>query len=98
MNYVLTFRVEARDELEAAYNWYEDQEAKLGEDFLNCVDSTLDRIEQQPEIYRVVFKDFRRAVIHRFPYVIYYRVISSRIIVIAIVHGKRDPKIWQSRQ
>ncbi len=46
MEYVLTFRAEARDEMENAYNWYEDQKAKLGEDFLDCVDSTLDRIEK----------------------------------------------------
>ena len=101
----MTFRAEARDEMENAYNWYEDQKAKLGEDFLDCVDnfldcvdSTLDRIEQRPESYPCCFQDFRRAMIHRFPYVIYYRIISSRIIVIAIVHGKRDPKIWQSRK
>ena len=25
MDYVLTFRAEARDEMEDAYNWYEDQ-------------------------------------------------------------------------
>ncbi len=98
MEYVLTFRAEARDEMEDAFNWYEDQKATLGEDFLACVDTTLDLIEQRPESYRVVFQDFRRAVIHRFPYVIYYRIISSRIIVIAVVHGKRDPKIWQARK
>ena len=98
MEYVLTFRAEARDEMENAYNWYEDQKAKLGEDFLACVDTTLDRIEQRPESYPCCFQDFRRAVIHWFPYVIYYRIIDRRIIVIAVVHGKRDPKIWQSRK
>jgi plasmid stabilization system protein ParE len=97
MNYVLTFQAEARDELEEAYNWYEDQEAKLGEDFLDRVDHVLDRIEQRPESYMVLFQDFRRAVISRFPYVIYYRIVSSRVIVIAVVHGKRDPRTWQSR-
>jgi hypothetical protein len=63
MDYVLTFRAEARDEMEDAYNWYEDQKATLGEDFLACVDTMLDRIEQRPEAYRVVSQDFRRAVI-----------------------------------
>ena len=58
MEYVLTFRAEARDEMEDAYNWYEDQKAKLGEDFLTCVDSTLDRIEQQPESYPCCFPGF----------------------------------------
>ncbi len=97
MNYVLDYRAEARVELEDAYNWYEDQEEGLGEAFLDSVDGSLDRIEQRPESCAVVLKDIRRVVVKRFPYVIYYRVISSRVIVIAVFHGKRNPKQLRSR-
>lgn len=50
-----------------------------------------------PESYAVVYSDIRRAVLQRFPYAIYYRIVSSRIIVIAIFHGRRNPKTWQKR-
>ncbi|WP_375470024.1 hypothetical protein [uncultured Nostoc sp.] len=50
-----------------------------------------------PESYAVTYRDIRRAIIRRFPYAVYYRIISSRVIVTAIFHSRRDPKSWQTR-
>jgi plasmid stabilization system protein ParE len=97
MNYVLEFRPEVRKELDDAYHWYENQQTGLGEDFLNCIDNTLDFIHQMPESYPVLYRDVRRAVVKRFPYAIYYRIVSSRVIVTAIFHGQRDSKALQER-
>lgn len=97
MNYVLVFRPEVRKELDEAYSWYEGQELGLGDDFLEQVDEALDRICQMPESYPTVYRDVRRTVIRRFPYIIYYRIVSSRVIVTAVFHGRRNPKAWQTR-
>ncbi|MCC5641136.1 type II toxin-antitoxin system RelE/ParE family toxin [Nostoc sp. CHAB 5844] len=97
MDYVLVFRPEVREELDEAYSWYENQQTGLGDEFLECVDEILNRICQMPESYAVVYSDIQRAVLQRFPYAVYYRIVSSRIIVIAIFHGRRNPKTWQQR-
>lgn len=97
MDYVLVFRPEVREELDEAYSWYENQQAGLGDEFLDCVDEILNKICQMPESYAVVYKDVHRAILQRFPYAVYYRIISNRIIVIGIFHGRRDPKVWQIR-
>jgi plasmid stabilization system protein ParE len=97
MNYVLVFRQEIGEELKEIYTWYENQKLGLGDDFLGCVDHTLERICQMPESYPIVYRDIRRAMVRRFPYAVFYRVISSRIIVTAIFHGRRVPQSWQKR-
>lgn len=98
MKYVLVFRPEVRDDLSDAYDWYDErQQAGLGDDFIDCVDNLLNRICIMPESYAIVYRDVRRAVIKRFPYAVYYRVISSRVVVTAIFHGRRDLKSWRSR-
>lgn len=97
MNYVLVFRPEVRKELDEAYSWYESQELGLGDDFLEQVEETLDRICQMPEAYPAVYRDVRRSVMRRFPYIIYYRIVSSRVIITAVFHGHRNPKAWQTR-
>lgn len=97
MNYVLVFRPEVRQELKEAYNWYESQKLGLGDEFIDCVDEMLHRICLMPQSYVVVYRDVRRAVVQRFPYAVYYRIVSSRIIITAIFHGRRDPKSWQGR-
>jgi plasmid stabilization system protein ParE len=35
--------------------------------------------------------------VRRFPYSVYYVVEPSQIVVLAIFHGRRDPKQWRSR-
>lgn len=97
MNYVLVFRPEVRNELDEAYSWYESQELELGDDFLEQVDEALGRICPMPESYPTVYRDVRRAVVRRFPYIIYYRIVSSRVIVTAVFHGRRNPKVGQTR-
>ncbi len=97
MDYVLVFRPEIRDELDEAYNWYEQKKVGLGDEFLDCIDELLDRICLMPQSYPIVYRDVRRAIIKRFPYAIYYRLVSSRIIVTAIFHSHRNPKSWQRR-
>jgi plasmid stabilization system protein ParE len=97
MNYVLVFRPEVRKELDEAYSWYESQELGLGDNFLEQVDAALDRICQMPESYPAVYRDVRRAVIQRFPHIIYYRIVSSRVIVTAVFHRRRNPEAWQTR-
>ena len=97
MNYALVFRPEVREEVDEAYTWYESQQLGLGDEFLDCIDEMLDRICQMPESYPFVYRDVRRAVVRRFPYAVYYRIVSSRVIVTAIFHGRRDSTAWQTR-
>jgi plasmid stabilization system protein ParE len=44
-----------------------------------------------------VLGDVRRGKLRTFPYLIYYRVLSDRSEVIAVLHASRDPKGWQER-
>lgn len=97
MNLPIVFEPEVEAEVDEAYHWYERQCRGLGEGFLAAVRAALDRIQLNPEIHAVVYREVRRALVRRFPYAIYYRIEPDRIAVVAIHHGKRDPKRWQSR-
>jgi len=93
----LIYRVEVRDELDEAYAWYEDQRPGLGDEFLKDVQSRLDLIQANPELHAPIFRQVRRSLVKRFSSSIYYRVESSRIVVVAILHGRRDPERWRAR-
>ena len=97
MNLPIVFRLGARAEFDEAFDWYEQQQAGLGLDFLDCVADVLARIESMPKSYEMVFEDVRRAIVRRFPYSIFYRIETNQIVVLAVFHSKRDPKTWQSR-
>lgn len=93
----ILLRPEAEAEVEEAYRWYEQRREGLGAGLLLCVEEALEKISRDPEVYPVVHKDVRRTLIRRFPYGIFYIVEEQNIAVLAVFHGRRDPKQWQSR-
>jgi plasmid stabilization system protein ParE len=93
----MIIRPEAEADLVTARDWYERQRTGLGAAFLLCVEEVLERIDRTPEIYRVVYHDVRRALTRRFPYAVYYRVVSNDVVVLGTLHTRRDPREWQSR-
>ena len=98
MKQKLIIRPEAESDLQEAYTWYEDQSKGLGADFILCVDAALSLIQRSPELYVQVHKNIRRALTRRFPYGIFYIAEVDKIIVLAVLHVKRNPKHWQKRQ
>jgi plasmid stabilization system protein ParE len=88
---------EAQQDLEEAYSWYEERRPGLGEDFLGCVDVSIQIICRIPEIYSKVHEDYRRALIRRFPYVIFYEYTNKMVIVYSIFHTSQDPEKWRNR-
>jgi plasmid stabilization system protein ParE len=97
MTHKLILRPEAENELQDGFGWYELQVPGLGSQFLIAVDATINSIRRHPLQYPIVHKNIRRALIRRFPFQVLYVYDNDAIVVIAIFHGKRNPKSWQQR-
>jgi len=93
----LLLRPAAAADVEEAYRWYERQRVGLGEEFLAIVDATLRDIVASPATSAVIHRDTRRALLRRFPYAIFYRLLRRTVIVIACMHGRRNPQRWKGR-
>jgi plasmid stabilization system protein ParE len=90
-------RPAAAADVEDAFAWYERQRPGLGVDFRLELQAALDRVAEKPELYQMIRRDTRRALLRRFPYGVFYRVYPEAIVVVAVMHGRRDPRRWQSR-
>ena len=97
MKKALIIRPVAERDLAEAYGWYEAQVPGLGSDFLLSIDAALSSIQRTPEMYPIVHKNVRRCLVRRFPYGVFYVVEEGRIVVLGILHARRDPKTWQDR-
>lgn len=86
----LVVRAAAAADIEDAHGWYERARPGLGEEFLDAVTTALNRIRDNPVLYPVVHRDTRRALVPRFPYALFYRAESDRILVIACFHAKQE--------
>lgn len=97
MSLPVVFRAAARNEFEEAATWYDQRRPGLGEEFLREIDEAVLRAATHPERYPLVFADVRKAVARRFPYSVFFRVRSERLVILAVFHGRRDPTIWQHK-
>ena len=88
---------EARDEFDAATDWYEQQRPGLGTIFVDRVRDVFNRIAANPQMHGLVYQDVRKAVVQQFPYVVLYKEEAGEVIVIAVFHTARNPSIWQGR-
>jgi plasmid stabilization system protein ParE len=88
---------EAEQDSADAYDWYESQRIGLGDDFLGRVEACIQRICRMPETHAVVFEGYRRALVRRFPYAVFYEYAEDKVTVYAIYHTSRDPDKWRRR-
>jgi len=97
MKFNLKVRSCAEKDISDAVFWYEEQMKGLGTRFLFSVDTAIQSIQRNPNTYPKVYKEFRRILIQRFPFGIYYFIENNTIIVIAVYHEKRKPDDWMMR-
>ena len=88
---------EALQDLQQAYDWFEVCRVGLGEDFLTYVDACVQNICRMPELYPKVHEDYRRALVRRFPYAVFYEFTSGQVIIYSIFHTSQNPKKWRLR-
>jgi len=84
-------------DLERIEDWYDEQRPGLGREFRNAVDVTVARIADDPLAYPDRYRGARRALLRRFPYILWYRVLEGYVVVLACVHGRRDPGVVCAR-
>ena len=97
MSYTIEFKPEVYDDIKVAYDWYEEQRVGLGEDFLLTLEASYAKIIRVPKAYQILYKTVRRKLARRFPYGIFFTIDNERVIVIAIMHTKRDSSDWTER-
>ena len=93
----LTIAPEAEQDIEEAYAWYENRRSGLGEESLTCVEACIETIRRTPEIFTVVHENYRRGLVRRFPYAVFYEYVQGSVTVYAVFHTSRNPQKWRER-
>jgi toxin ParE1/3/4 len=93
----IRFRLEAAVDVEGARAWYDEQRVGLGDEFVEALEQAIELVSTFPDAFPEIANGHRRALLHRFPYSLYYRVERDVIDVLACLHGSRSPEAWRSR-
>ena len=91
------YHPDAEDEMIATAKYYEDQVNGLGIKFLNDLDETVDDIVKSPETWFTLEDDIQRHQFTHFPFAILYRIIDSKIRILAVMNLHQEPDYWKNR-
>jgi len=97
MTYNLLFLPEVEEDVIAGYVWYEGKSPGLGEEFLRIFYAFAGELPRNPLLYPKVYNEFRRRLLRRFPYAIYFMVENDQIVVFGLFHCARDPRTIQAK-
>jgi addiction module RelE/StbE family toxin len=97
MSLSVIFRPQAKADLEKIHQWYESQQPGLGEEFLRILEGKLEIVREHPQSSVIIYKNVRRIILAKFPYLVFYTITGSQIVVLAILHAFRDPANWPRR-
>lgn len=87
----------AKEDIRDAARWYNKQSQGLGKRFTSEVRDSIQFIKQNPTACSIRYDEVRTAVLRVFPFMIHYTVDEDNktVIVSAVLHTSRDPKVWE---
>lgn len=102
MTYILRLAPEVEEDALSGYIWYEAKSRGLGEEFLRMFYAAANEILWNPSLYPKVYRGFRRRLLRRFPYAVYFTMENDQIIIFGLFHCARNPQsmnvILQNRE
>ena len=87
----------ATAEATLAAEWYETQAIGLGAEFLRALDAVFAAVQREPERFARTSPTVRRALVRRFPYGVFFRERADRVVILGVIHARRDWRRWPSR-
>jgi plasmid stabilization system protein ParE len=88
---------EAELEIFEAALRYQRERARLGFRFEAQVDTVFARLLEDPFQFPAIEEGARRALVHDFPYGVFYTTDGDLIRVLAVLHLHRHPDTWKRR-
>jgi len=85
---------EALTDIQNASDWYNEQSYGLGTRFQKQVIKQVDKLNDTAELYKVRYGEVRCIVIKKFPFMVHFLIEDENVLILAILHTSRNPKIW----
>jgi plasmid stabilization system protein ParE len=80
---------------QAATDWYKERSKRAAEAFVDELAQTIQQILQHPARFASSDYGIRRAVLRKFPFLVFFRETDLSVEVVAIAHGRRRFGYWR---
>ena len=95
--YQLHIRVLAREDIQQIVDYYDRIRSHIADTFLENLYAEFDVIVENPNLFQRKYRNTRVRYLKKFPYGIHYIIREETIEILAVIHTRRNPKVWESR-
>ncbi|MFY7838862.1 MAG: type II toxin-antitoxin system RelE/ParE family toxin [Lacibacter sp.] len=97
MEYTLTIHALATEDILEIARWYDLQLAGLGSRFALQLEIALTAIQKNPTAHTKATDETRKAFLKKFPYIIFFEIKETNILICGVMHSRRKPSLMKSR-
>lgn len=97
MSFSLVFHPDVQADIHDSFTWYETHRTGLGNEFILSMEATLENIRRNPARFPITEAGTRKALLFRFPYVVIYQLLEDVILILAVLHSRRNPETLHHR-
>ena len=94
----LHIRVLAKNDIQEIVDYYDRIAPKITNKFLDDLYADLELLKENPSLFQLKYRETRVRFMKKFPFGIHYVLKKDTVIVLAVLHTSRSPKIWEERQ
>lgn len=81
-----------------AAEWYDQRQPNLGADFLARVRRAVEQAAGDPNRRTPADYGVRYWPVERFPYVVFYELTESELLVLGVMHTSQESRKWLARR
>jgi len=95
----IRFLDDARDEFDAAIDWYAERSVIAAERFRSLVANAIEQLAATPRAAPMWpdRNDLRAWPLSRFPFSLVYLLDNDQLVIVAVAHASRRPGYWRDR-
>lgn len=88
--YEIIIEESAAIEIEEIYFWYEEKSIGLGNRFKNDLDKKIGNLKTNPQTFSFITASHRRAPLTSFPYLIIYKILQQKVLILSVIYAGRN--------
>lgn len=89
MSWRVSIRNRAEVDISQALDWYDRIDRHLGGRFLDEIADAVNKLESDPHHQQIYYGNFRRLLLTKFPYKLFYQIIDERVVVFRVLHASQ---------
>ncbi len=93
----LQIRTLAKEDIQQIVDYYEDISTQVTDNFLIDLYADLELLQGNPQIFQVKYRQTHVRYMKRFPFGIHYQFDTEKVVILAVLHTSKNPKVWESR-